>query len=250
MFSVITVCKNAEKTIPVALESLLSQTFQDFEYVVVDGKSVDSTVEILKKYESLFQGRLKWISEEDDGIYDAMNKGIRMASGKLVGILGSDDSYLPTTLEIVKNAYADGNFRKVVYGLANQILNGVHIKTEGICSVLLSKHMICHQSLFIPMQLHKEFGLYDVQYKIVADYDFLLRLADNDIQFENCNVPLANYNVDGISSNQLILFPEHQKVRFRHGIITKKQYNKIMFKFWTSKFERVIAFLKLLLVKK
>ena len=91
--SIITVCLNSVKTIRDAIESLLQQTYQNFEYIIVDGESVDGTLDIIKEYECIFGNRMKLISERDHGIYDAMNKGIEIASGDIIGILNSDDWY-------------------------------------------------------------------------------------------------------------------------------------------------------------
>ena len=91
LFSIITVCFNSEKTIEQTIKSVLEQSFQNYEYIIVDGASKDCTVDIIRRYEPMFKGKLKWISEPDNGIYDAMNKGIGMARGELIGIINSDD---------------------------------------------------------------------------------------------------------------------------------------------------------------
>ena len=91
--SIVTAAWNSGATLRDTIESVLSQTYPDIEYIIVDGASKDNTVEIIREYESRFNGRLKWISEPDRGIYDAMNKGIRMATGDVVGILNSDDYF-------------------------------------------------------------------------------------------------------------------------------------------------------------
>ena len=105
LFTIITVCFNSEMTIERTIQSVLNQTCQDYEYIIIDGASTDGTMDIVRKYEPLFQGRMRWISEKDQGIYDAMNKGIGVASGELIGIVNSDDYYEPDALEIMKNLY-------------------------------------------------------------------------------------------------------------------------------------------------
>lgn len=91
--SIITVCKNSALFIGDAIQSVLSQMHEDYEYIIVDGNSTDSTLEIIKNQEALFKGRLKWISEPDRGLYDAINKGIKLATGEIVGLLNSDDFF-------------------------------------------------------------------------------------------------------------------------------------------------------------
>ena len=91
--SLVTVTFNSAKTLCDTIHSVLSQSYTNIEYIIVDGLSNDETVTLIKEYEPLFQGRLKWISEKDKGLYDAMNKGIRMSTGDIVGIINSDDFY-------------------------------------------------------------------------------------------------------------------------------------------------------------
>ena len=91
--SIITVTYNSCQTLGDAIESVLRQTYRDIEYIIVDGASTDDTQNVIRRYEDAFEGRMKWVSEKDRGIYDAMNKGIKMATGDVVGILNSDDYF-------------------------------------------------------------------------------------------------------------------------------------------------------------
>src|SRR5574344_1548295 len=101
LFSIITISYNSERTIERTLQSILSQTFTNYEYIIIDGASSDQTLDIIKKYEPLFKGRMKWKSESDKGIYNAMNKGIKCSNGKVIGICNSDDWLEPNALEIL-----------------------------------------------------------------------------------------------------------------------------------------------------
>ena len=122
--SIITASYNRGKTIRHTVESVLRQTYPDFEYIVVDGGSTDNSIDIVKEYQVAFKGRLKWISERDKGIYDAMNKGIRIATGDVVGILNSDDFY---TDENVLQTVAD-NF---VNHSVDAVYGDIHFVREG-----------------------------------------------------------------------------------------------------------------------
>ena len=95
--SLITVTYNSSRTLRDTIVSVLAQTYQDIEYIIIDGLSEDNTIEIIKEYEPQFEGRIRWVSEKDTGLYDAMNKGFRMATGEIIGIINSDDLIAETT---------------------------------------------------------------------------------------------------------------------------------------------------------
>lgn len=99
--SIITACYNSEKTIERTLKSVLAQTYSNYEYIIIDGMSTDDTLKIIDAYRNAFGSKLKVVSERDSGIYNAMNKGIKMASGELVGIINSDDWYEPDALQTI-----------------------------------------------------------------------------------------------------------------------------------------------------
>lgn len=125
MISIITATYNSAETINDTIKSVLCQTNKDFEYIIVDGGSTDETIDIVKSYESEFSGRLKWVSEKDKGIYDAMNKGIKMASGDIIGILNSDDYYTSDDiLQTIADAFKCQNV-DAIYGDIHFIKDGV-----------------------------------------------------------------------------------------------------------------------------
>ena len=103
--TIVTVCYNSESTIRKTIESVLRQTYTNIEYVVIDGNSQDKTLDIIREYQECFKGRMKLVSEPDEGIYDAMNKGIRLAEGELIGILNSDDHYEENAVEEIVKAW-------------------------------------------------------------------------------------------------------------------------------------------------
>ena len=113
--TIITVCYNSGKTIKDTIESVLAQNYKNFEYIIIDGKSKDNTVDIIKSYEPKFNGKMKWISEKDKGIYDAMNKGVKLASGDIIGLINADDILAtPNAFQIIvdtfKNENCDGTY--------------------------------------------------------------------------------------------------------------------------------------------
>ncbi len=134
LFSIITVCYNSEKTIERTIKSVLNQTESNYEYIIVDGGSTDKTLDIVKNYEDAFNGRLKYISEKDNGIYDAMNKGIGMAKGELIGLINSDDYYELDALENIKKEYEKLEDEKkkhlVMYGFMRTVNDDKEIAVE------------------------------------------------------------------------------------------------------------------------
>lgn len=175
--SLITVCYNSESTIEDTLKSVLLQTYENYEYLIIDGESSDRTLEIIKKYEKKFNGRLKYISEKDKGLYDAMNKGINMASGDIIGILNSDDILANSNIfkKIVDNYDGDTD---ILYGDVLYCNNDFSIVKRNYISGENKSLTFCpaHPSMYIRKEVYKKVGLYNDSFKVTADYDFMIRL--------------------------------------------------------------------------
>ena len=227
LFSIITATYNSEKTLAVAIESVIMQPYTNVEHIIIDGNSTDNTVAIIKQYAQKFSDKIKWISEPDKGIYDAINKGIDLAKGDIIGVLGSDDSYLPETFQKIALEFSKDNKLKVIYGLVNLYSKGVHVETIGKHHKNLKNATLAHQACFISKKIHDKYGNYNTDYKIAADYDFLLKISDKeDVTFVNLNIPLANYACEGISSTNYLAYCEQQKIRYKNKIINKRTYIK------------------------
>ncbi len=203
LVSVITVCYNSEKTIKDTLESVLSQNYRRIEYILIDGKSNDETISIIKSYENKFIEKeiiYKWISEHDNGIYDAMNKGILMATGDIIGIINSDDWY---ESEAVSKIVAKMEKRiDIYYGnlkiYENEELKYIQIPDEGLEK--LKKGMIIpHPTVFVRKEVYKKIGLFSTEYKIVSDWDFLLRAYLFGFEFLRIDENIANFRLGGES---------------------------------------------------
>jgi glycosyltransferase len=186
-FSIITATYNSSDTVQETLESVLSQTYCEIEYIVVDGQSKDHTIGIIKEYESRFNNQMQWISEPDQGIYDALNKGIRLATGDVIGVLHSDDVFSSAdVLSMVQHAFEAANV-DVVYGdlvyvkrfKPTKIIR--YWKSKPFNSNLIQRGwMPPHPAVFMKRAVYQEVGLYDPQLQISADYDLLLRILRND----------------------------------------------------------------------
>ena len=115
--SVITVTFNSGKTVKDTIESVLKQKYDDYEYLVIDGGSKDNTVDIIKEYEPKFEGKMRWVSEKDKGMYDGINKGIRMATGDVVGIINSDDFYHRDDIfDVIAKSFEENPGVQAIYG--------------------------------------------------------------------------------------------------------------------------------------
>ncbi|MEQ7800898.1 glycosyltransferase family 2 protein [Pedobacter sp. ASV1-7] len=179
--SIITVVYNNVTTIEEAIKSVLSQNCSDIEYIIIDGKSNDGTLELIHKYKEKIH---KIISEKDNGIYDAMNKGIQCATGDIIGILNSDDLYADdNVLKDVKRYFDEDPKLDILYG------DLVYVKSDDIDKVVRNwksssyysnyferGNVPPHPSLFLKACVYKKAGLFDVKYKLAADYEFMLRI--------------------------------------------------------------------------
>lgn len=224
LISIITISLNSEKYIRQTLESVLNQSYTNIEYIIVDGLSKDNTINIIKEYEPLFNNRLKWISEKDYGIYDAMNKGISMANGELIGIINSDDWYDINALKSIVDAYLESPSLDIFYGDTNtidEISNTVLLKPipQDIKKYALSSGMpICHQSIFVKNQIYKKLGLFNSTYKIAGDHEFIVRCIKNNVGFKYVNHIVANYRLGGVSDNNFIFsLKESTRTKILYG---------------------------------
>jgi glycosyltransferase involved in cell wall biosynthesis len=182
--SIITATFNSEKTIQSTIDSILAQKHKDIEWIVVDGKSTDKTMEIVNSNVSRFyRGGVQIISEKDNGLYDAMNKGIRMASGDVVGILNSDDFYTADdVLETIDTAFL-GSDCDAVYGDVHYVQESDLSRcVRYYSSKVFSREKMCmgfmpaHPSFYCKKTIYQKYGLFDTSYKIAADFEQLLRL--------------------------------------------------------------------------
>jgi len=207
--SIITVAYNSSKTISKTIESVLAQTYSNIEFIVVDGASLDSTMNIVKDYELNFEGRLKWISEADKGLYDAMNKGVKIATGNLIGILNSDDTFNSNTvIEEIVNFHKVNNVEASVGDIIQRNENGKIVRFYS------SKHWIPekikigfmppHTSIFLKRELFDIYGFYNLGFKIGADYEFVTRLFfKNNINWKYSGITTTSMLIGGVSSSGL-----------------------------------------------
>lgn len=181
--TIITATYNSASTIRNTFDSVLIQTYADIEYWVIDGASKDGTVDIIKEYQGKFDGRLYYISEPDHGIYDAMNKGIKMSTGDIIGILNSDDFYSSeNVLSMIVSTFKKRKELQAVYGDVHYVHpNNIdkcvrYYSSKIFCKALMRVgFMPAHPSFYVKRICYENFGLYNEDYKICADFELLLR---------------------------------------------------------------------------
>lgn len=182
--SIITATYNSGNTIGDTLKSVLAQNYRDYELLVVDGASKDNTIEVVRRFEPLFEGRLRYVSEPDKGIYDAMNKGIGMATGEVVGILNSDDFYTSNdALDSIAQAMQDGGV-DAVYGDIHYVDDDDLEKCVRYYSskpfrrwMMRLGFMPAHPSFYCRKRIYETYGAFDAEnYRVAADFENLLRL--------------------------------------------------------------------------
>lgn len=198
--TVVTICLNAEKTIESTIQSVLGQTFKEIEYLIIDGKSSDRTADIVRKYTD--DGRIRFVSEKDSGLYNAMNKATALATGGYIifmnsGDLFCDERVLEDMIPYLQSDLVYGNvIRKTKNG---NKLEKYHGKYKLMCLLLMGK-MMSHQTVFTKSDIMKQYK-FDERFSISADYDFILRVKRNkcSISYVDRTICVMD-NIEGISS--------------------------------------------------
>ncbi len=223
LISVITPCFNSAKTIEKTLQSMLNQTYQNYEYIIIDGKSTDNTLNVIEQYKEKFGDKLKIISEKDNGIYDAFNKGINLATGELVGIVSSNDFYEPDALENVAKEYKNEKYA-IFYGFQRTMVDGKESSVVIYNHEFIKQKMITHPTCFVTKKLYSDLGAYSLEYKSSSDYDFMLRVSQNDdVEFKPIYKIISNFELGGISST-VIGERETLEILKKYDIVSNKRY--------------------------
>jgi len=238
LFSIITVSYNSEKTIAETIESLLNQTIYDFEYFIIDGLSTDNTVEIARGYKEQFDSKgilYKIISEEDNGIYDAMNKGIANVEGDIVGIINSDDYYNLDTLEKVRDFYNTQGF-DILYGNLRVFNDKKEFMKKSKYTKKFDTRFWNHPTTFVTKHVYNE-----LQYaceSMYDDLDFMLRARSSGKDIKILNEVLANFRLGGVSNGKSWK-GRRESIKLRNNIYKKHNQKGYRLNNWlieTAKF--------------
>ena len=248
--SIVTASYNSGSTLEDTIKSVLSQSYNNIEYIIVDGNSSDNTIDVVKKYEPLFHGRLKWISEKDNGIYDAMNKGIRMSTGDIVGILNSDDYFTDNDVVDKFVTQFETPDLDAVYGDVHFIRDG---QPEKCIRYYSSKRftprwlrfgfMPAHPSFYCRRDVFVNAGLYKTDYAIGSDYEMMVRLFKvYGIKTKYIPMDFVTMRVGGASTrnvqSRIQLIKDDVRGCRENGIYTNPFFicTKFLYKFFEFKF--------------
>jgi glycosyltransferase involved in cell wall biosynthesis len=232
--SIITATYNSERTLRDTMESILNQTFQDFEYIIVDGASKDATLDIIREYEPRFQGKMRYLSEPDKGIYDAMNKGFAMATGDVIGILNSDDFFtsedvLQTVVDGFAGEYVDAVYADIHFVGTDDLTKCVRYYSSSVFRPWMMRFgMIpAHPSFYCRKAVYDQYGSFDTTYRIAADFEILLRLIfihrirTRYVKKDFVTMRLGGASTTGYGSWSLIM-KEHLQIMKQHGVVTNR----------------------------
>ncbi len=207
--SIITVVYNNKATIANAIESVLSQNYKDIEYIIIDGKSTDGTLDVINHYSSRIS---KIVSEKDNGIYDAMNKGLRLATGDVIGILNSDDFYANNSiLSEVMSQFNKDHDLDILYG------DLVYVKPDDVNKLVRkwkskpynsnffeNGDVPPHPSLFVSSRVYKEAGYFNLKYRLASDYEFMLRIFKKfNFKIKYLPIVFVNMRLGGATNKNL-----------------------------------------------
>lgn len=230
MISIIIATFNSEATLKDTFDSILSQTYQDYELIVKDGASKDHTLDLIHEYELKFNGRMRWISEPDKGLYDAMNKGIEMSSGEIVGILNSDDFYtsdyiLETINDSLKDQDVDAVYGDIHFVDKDDLNTCIRYYSSKIFkrSLMRLGFMPAHPSFYCRKKIYSEFGVFDTSFKIGADFENLLRLIYvNNIRIKYMPLDFVTMRIGGISTlgikSRIQIMRDHIRAFKKNGV--------------------------------
>lgn len=225
--SIITINYNNNEGLVKTIESVITQTFTNFEFILIDGGSNDGSVETIRQYNHRIDF---WVSEKDKGIYNAMNKGIQLATGDYVFFLNAGDFFYDDNVLTQVEKYSQQYNTGILYGNVWDVdSTGMEMKRPKwlLGKITLFRRMICHQSIFAKRSLFAEYGLFDEQYKIKADYDWLLKVICAGATHKYININVAKFNDGGVSATAYNTVSVHEIPVIRNKYFTAAQQKKI-----------------------
>ncbi|MCI8529326.1 MAG: glycosyltransferase [Lachnospiraceae bacterium] len=242
--SIITVCLNCVKTIEQTIKSVVSQKYSNIEYIIIDGGSTDGTLDIIERYQQYITF---WISEPDRGIYDAMNKGVNLASGDIVAFLNADDWYCNNAIQYVMSDIMNDNASiicyddNVHYGNSTRVWR--HKLVDHVDNIRIDM-LYCHQTIFAERRLFLKYGNFNIKYAIAADYDWILRMYNNGEVIKHKNFVVVNFRYGGISSSQILKAKREVKAISLEGLNRLKEHGKVSENYYIDLQNRIFNYHK------
>jgi glycosyltransferase involved in cell wall biosynthesis len=244
LITVVTVVRNGEKTLEETILSVINQTYINVEYIIVDGASTDETIDIIRKYEDRID---YWMSEFDNGVYYAMNKGIDLATGEWINFMNSGDRFC--TNEILEDIFRVSRNSDVIFGdcIADDKIAKAYI-VAGTLEELKKCKPFCHQSMFVKTSIQKKYK-FNCKYKICADYDFVKSIFEDKVLFEYVPISISLFACGGISTSGALAYKENALI---NGLYKKKYWyiNYIFFILCVHIKQLVKTFLPKSIIKK
>ena len=206
LISLITVVYNGEQYLEQTIQSVINQTYKNFEYIIIDGGSTDGTLDIIKQYEKYITN---WVSEPDKGLYDAMNKGIGMANGELIGMINSDDWYELNAVELIVNAYKENPDKRIFHG------DRFDVEDDGNKSIRKFNPSVFkfkyygmtynHPSMFVHKDIYTK-EKYNTELRALSDFEFVFKnFIKNPEVFFYIQQSYVNYRLDGLSGTMSVI---------------------------------------------
>lgn len=230
--TVITVVYNGEKNIARTIQSIINQTVSPYEYIIVDGCSTDKTLDIAERYRNQVESKgviYNINSEKDKGIYDAMNKGVQLASGDYIAFLNADDWYFDDAIEIVCKKYADDIF-ELGYGSIQYVDNEkpILVKKSRLDKFVSSRNWN-HPSTFVKKELYTKYP-FDIRYKAYADFSWFLKMRKLHVKIAifPADKPIAHFSLGGASMNNNLSFALN-RAREKYQAYRENRYSRIYF---------------------
>ena len=215
--SIVTITYNSEAIVEETIKSVISQDYPDFEYIIIDGGSKDNTLAVVDKYRDRIA---KVVSEPDEGISDAFNKGIRNATGDIVGIINSDDILMPGALSAVADAYEAG----VGVYRGNVFIwdSASDTRIQAVPSMkfplhTFKKRIVCHPGTFVAKWAYEKYGLYKTDFRFMMDVDLLIRFYEAGVKFKYVPTELAMFRLGGVTSSSFLKKTDELNKLFREN---------------------------------
>ena len=208
--SIITATYNSAATIEDTIKSVLSQTYKHYEYIIIDGLSKDNTLEIVRKYKPQFEGRMKILSESDKGIYDAMNKGFKIATGDILMLINSDDLFArPDALQLIVDTFekypdTDGVYADLNYVSQNNINHVVRVWKTGKQKQMRYGWLPAHPTFYMKRECYEKYGYFSLCYPLAADFELMLRFIEKyHVKLIYLPISLVNMRLGGATSKNI-----------------------------------------------